>query len=265
MTEPITLVDAHCHLTTLAEGGQDLVPVLARAHAAGVHQVVTSADGVEEGRRAVALAERFTEVYVTVGWHPSRPRPPDDLETSALTDLLRHPKVVGVGEIGLDHLARPGSPVTPASVQLEQFRLLLDLARDARLGVVVHDRLAHDEILTELGRRRDQAALLHCFSGDAVLARRAAGLGLICSFAGIVTFRNAPGLRQAAQAVPAGHLVVETDAPFLSPEPYRGRPNEPARVAVTAARIAALWGECSATVATAATATARTFYHLPEP
>ncbi|HVA21295.1 MAG TPA: TatD family hydrolase [Candidatus Micrarchaeia archaeon] len=259
----VVLVDSHCHLTTLAERGEDVGQVLARAHAAGVHQVVTSADGVEEGRRAVALAERFPEVFVTIGWHPSQPRPPDDREAGALADLLHHRQVVGVGEVGLDYLRRPGVHQTPAPVQLEQLRLMLDLARTMGLPVVVHDRQAHDDVLAELERGAGPPALLHCFSGDAQLARRCARAGHLCSFSGIVTFANAADLRGAAQAVPAGHLVVETDAPFLSPDPYRGRPNEPARVVVTAARVAALRGECLATFAGAVTATARAFYRLP--
>jgi len=261
----LELVDSHCHLTDVAERGGDLVQVLERAHAAGVHQVVTSADGVEEGRRAVALADRFPEVFVTIGWHPTRPHPPDASELAGIAELLDHPKVVAVGEIGLDYLVRPGVPMTPRGVQQEQLQLMLELARSHHLGVVVHDRLAHADVLAELERAPGAGVLLHCFSGDAELAVRAARLGMICSFSGIVTFRNAPELRRAAAAVPADHLVVETDAPFLSPEPFRGRSNEPHRVAVTARFLAAQRGECAASFARAVTATARGFYHLPQP
>ncbi len=259
---PPDLVDCHCHLTAVAEAGLDPAAVLARAEVAGVRQVVTSADGVEEGERALRLAERLAGVYVTIGWQPTRSRPPDDRTAARLAGLLRHELVVGVGEIGLDYLVRPGQPPPDTAVQIEQLRLMLELARAAGRPAVIHDRLAHADVLSELARAGGRPALLHCFSGDAELARRSAAHGHILSFSGMVTFANAPGVRAAAAAAPDGQLVVETDAPFLSPAPHRGRPNEPSRVAVTAARVAALRGQGLAELAAATSRTARAFYGL---
>jgi TatD DNase family protein len=262
------LVDTHCHLVLLAER----VPVeaaLAEAAAAGVEQVVSVGLNVEDSDRNRELAERHPGVFFTVGWHPHEPAPPDAAQLRSLEELLRHPRAVAVGEIGLDWYWRPGYHEVPPEVQLRSFRLMLELAAAHGRPVVVHDRDAHDDVLAELDAADGAPAwgrgVLHCFSGDAALVHAAGRLGMVCSFAGTVTFPRAEGIREAAQAVPDGAYVVETDAPFLAPVPFRGRINQPAYVGATAAAVAALRGEPPEAVARSSTATARRLLGLPDP
>ena len=260
---PAPLIDSHCHLLALAEQGLAPAAALARARAAGVERVVTIADGIDEGQRSVALADQHPGLFVAIGWEPRAPAPPDDRQLAALADLLTHPRAVAVGEVGLDYHRPPGGRVVPDEIQRATLRAMLDLAGRAGKPVVVHDRLAHDAVLEELDARPPVGVVMHCFSGGPALVRACAERGFVCSFAGTVTFRNAGELREAVQAVPAGLLAVETDAPFLAPEPHRGRRNEPALLPATLALVAALRGECADTVARAATATVEAVFRLP--
>ncbi len=260
---PGPVIDSHCHLLALAEQGLPPAQALARARAAGVERVVTIADGVGEGARSLALAERHPGVFVAIGWEPRAPAPPDDQQLAALAELLQHPRAVAVGEVGLDYHRPPGGRTAPDATQRATLRAMLDLARTAGKPVVVHDRLAHDAVLEELDARPPVGVVMHCFSGGPALVRACAERGFVCSFAGTVTFRNAGELRLAVRAVPAGLLAVETDAPFLAPEPHRGRRNEPALLPATLALVAALRGECPDTVARATTATVEALFGLP--
>ncbi|MDA8330878.1 MAG: TatD family hydrolase [Candidatus Dormibacteraeota bacterium] len=261
----LSLVDAHCHLDEMARRGLDVGRALESAHRASVHQVVTSGDGLADSRDACALADLHSEVYFTAGWHPSNPRPPTDHELDELRQLLRHPRAVAVGEIGLDYLARPGCDPTPRSVQREMFRTMLALAAEVGLPVVVHQRLAHADVLQALDQGPGGAVMLHCFSGDAPFAAEAAERGLMCSFAGNVTFSSAQDLRSALRAVPAELLMLETDAPFLAPHPTRGTVCEPAMVRSTASRVALERGECLETLAAVTSENARGFFQIPVP
>jgi TatD DNase family protein len=262
------LVDTHCHLVLLAERGP-IDGALAEAAAAGVEQIVSVGLNVEDSDRNRELAEDHPGVFFTVGWHPHEASPPDAAQLRGLEELLRHPRAVAVGEIGLDWYWRPGYHEVPPEVQRRSFRLMLELAAAHGKPVVVHDRDAHDEVLAELSTG-DPApvpgrGVLHCFSGDAALARAAGRLGMVCSFAGTVTFPRAEGVREAARTVPDGGYVVETDAPFLAPVPFRGRTNQPAYVGATAAAVAVLRGEAPEEVARSSTATARRLFGLPDP
>jgi len=262
MSEP-ELVDAHCHLDELARRGLPVAEALAMAHRAGVHQVVTSGDGLEDSRRAKDLAELHPEVFFTVGWHPVNSRPPSAPELAELRSLLAHPKAVGLGEIGLDYKFRPGYMETPSAVQQEMFELMLRLAAELGKPVVIHQREAHSDLLQVLDRAPAVAAMLHCFSGDAGFARAAEERGLLVSFAGNLTFKSARELQAAAKVVPAARLMVETDAPFLAPTPHRGELCHPALVRLTATWLAALRGECLGTLASATAETTREFFKLP--
>jgi TatD DNase family protein len=264
MPEP-SLIDAHCHLDEMARRGLDVEEALERAHRASVHQVITSGDGLADSREACTLAERHPEVYFTVGWHPANPRPPIDPELDELRQLLRHPRAVAVGEIGLDYLARPGREPTPRSVQREMFDTMLELAAEVPLPVVVHQRLAHADVLEVLDRSPAGAVMLHCFSGDAQFAAAAADRGLLCSFAGNVTFASAHDLRASVRVVPSELLMLETDAPFLAPHPTRGTVCEPAMVRSTASRVALERGECLETLARVTSENTRRFFNLPLP
>lgn len=266
---PLRLVDTHCHLVLLDERGM-LDEALEGAAAAGVEQIVSIGLNVEDSDRNRELAERHPGVFFTVGWHPHQKAAPGPSELRALEDLLRHPRAVAVGEIGLDWYWRPGYHEVPPEVQRRSLRLMLELAAAHRRPIVVHDRDAHDDIVAELtdafgpGERADRG-VMHCFSGDASLAAASARLGMLCSFAGTVTYPRTDGIREAARTVADGGFVVETDAPFLAPVPHRGRPNQPAYVAATAAAVAGLRGEPAAEVALSAAESARRLFRLPDP
>ncbi|MHB1524696.1 MAG: TatD family hydrolase [Candidatus Dormibacteria bacterium] len=263
MAEPV-LVDAHCHLDEMARRGLAVDVALAQAHLAGVHQVVTSGDGLEDSRQAADLAARHSEVYFTVGWHPVNQRPPSDVEMEELRGLLSHPKAVAVGEIGLDYKFRQGYLETPPALQREMFAMMLALAAELGKPVVIHQRQAQPDLLEVLDRAPAVAGMLHCFSGDAEFAQRACQRGLLVSFAGNLTFKSARDLQQAALVTPAPSLLVETDAPFLAPSPQRGELCHPALVRATASWLAVLRGECLESLARSTTANARAFFHLPD-
>jgi TatD DNase family protein len=265
--EALRLVDTHCHLVLLDERGL-LEEALGAAAAAGVEQIVSVGLNVEDSDLNRELAERHPGVFFTVGWHPHEKAAPDAAQLRSLEELLGHPRAVAVGEIGLDWFWRPGYHEVPPEVQRRSMRLMLELAAAHDKPVVIHDRDAHEDVVAELRAAPDGPSprgVFHCFSGDAALARTAGELGMVCSFAGTVTYPRTDGIREAARSVGEGGYVVETDAPFLAPVPHRGRPNQPAYVAATAAAVAGLRGEPTAEVARSATATARRLFGLPDP
>ena len=255
------LIDTHCHLVLLDDRGL-LQRALEGAAAAGVTEIVTIGVNVVDSERNCAIAEAHERVWFTVGWDPQQPHPPDAAEHAQLDALLRHPKAVGVGEVGLDLFFRPGYHETPVEVQQRSLLQMLELAVAHRKPVVIHDRDAHDEVLDALAEVPEARGVMHCFTGDAAHMRRCVERGFVTSFAGIVTFPRTDALRQAAREVPAESYVVETDAPFLTPAPHRGTVNLPERVADTAARIAELRGSAAATVRAETTATARRLFGL---
>jgi TatD DNase family protein len=233
------LIDTHCHLVLLEDEG--LLPAaLEGAAAAGVTAIVSVGLNLDDSNRNRTIAETHGGVYFSAGWHPHEPKPPDSAQLRELDALLRHPRAVAVGEIGLDLFWRPGYHEVPLEVQLRSLRLMLDLAAEHRKPVLLHDRDAHVELLYELARLPEVRGVMHCFTGDALHAQRCAARGFVISFSGIVTFPNAAGIREAARAVAPDGFVVETDAPFLSPAPHRGKVNLPERVAHTAAEVARL-------------------------
>src|SRR6266545_857156 len=220
--------------------------MMARAREAGVRRMVTIGTDVETSRAALAIAERDRDVWATVGLHPHDAESGDDAVFDELGRLARSPRVVAIGEMGLDFFRN----LSPRPAQEAAFRRQLDLARSLRKPVVLHCRDAHAETLAILAEARvsQMGGIMHCFSGDVELARRCLDLGLLISLAGPVTYPNARELPAVARFVPADRLVVETDCPFLPPQPYRGRRNEPAYLALTAARVAELRGESLATL-----------------
>ncbi len=225
--------------------------------------MVTSGDGLPDSREACRLAELHEEVFFTVGWHPMNGRPPTDSEVEELRQLLSHPKALAVGEIGLDYLQRPGGVVTPPEIQKEMFAMMLALAAELQLPAVIHLRQAHSELLEVLDCHPAVPAMLHCFSGDEGFAAAAIERGLMCSFAGNVTFRSARELKSALAVVPSELLLLETDAPFLTPEPHRGQVNQPAMLRTTAAWVALHRAECLEAVAGAVTQNLRRFLDIP--
>lgn len=241
MTAP-GLVDTHCHLLLIAEAGEGEVgAALAGAREAGVDTMINIGLG-DDNAEVVAIARAHDGVFAAVGWHPHQHRPPTDDELTAMADLAADPRVVAIGEIGLDYYWRPGYHEVSPEVQQEGFRRMLGLARQTGLPVAVHNRQAHADTLAVLGDFADVAMVMHAFSGDADFARRCVAMGITVSVAGPVTYPNARELREALEVVPLDRLVVETDAPFLPPQPWRGKPSRPAMVAETARALAELKG-----------------------
>ena len=243
-----TLIDSHCHLD-MADFAADHDQMMARATAAGVAAMVTIGAGgpLEANDRAVALADDHANVYATVGVHPHEAAMVGDAVLATVESLARRPKVVAIGETGLDY----HYDHSPRPQQRAAFAAFIQLARRLELPIVVHLRNADPDALDIMRAEgaRDTGGVIHCFSGDAASARAFLDLGFHISFSGIVTFKNAEALREAARLVPADRLLVETDAPFLAPIPYRGRRNEPALVVQTAAVLAEVRNEPLATVA----------------
>lgn len=259
------LIDAHCHLDEMERRGLEAAPALLRAAQVGVVQVVASADDLASSERARELAEQFPNVYFTVGWGPEKGALPSGEEKEQILSLLRHPRAVALGEVGLDYLRRQGEPGISPEVQRRVFAAMLGLAAEAGKAVVVHQREAQADLLRVLDQGPRVTTLLHCFSGGAEFAQEAARRGLYCSFAGNLTFKSAEELRSAARAVPSELILVETDAPFLAPEPERGRTCEPAMVRLTAQWLAMLRGECLDTLSGATSANTRRALSLPLP
>lgn len=251
------LVDSHCHLD-YPDLAADLDGVLARAEAAGVGRVVTISTHVARARIYEALAERDARVFSTIGTHPHYAGEEPDTRVETLVALARHPRCIAIGEAGLDfHYDK-----SPRDVQAHVFRTHIAAARESGLPLVIHAREADAEmiaILSEEMARGRFSAVLHCFSSGAELARVGVELGLYVSFSGIVTFNRSEELRAIARSVPLERILVETDAPYLAPQPKRGKPNEPAYVAMTAASLAQTLGLTPDALARATTAN---FYRL---
>lgn len=253
------LFDTHAHLH-FPDFAADLPDVLARARAAGVREMLMVGADVESSHAALALARREAGLWATAGIHPHDAASADEPAFEAIERLARDPRVVAVGEIGLDYFR----DLSPRDTQARVFRRLLDLARAVGKPVVVHCRDAHDDVLRLLREARVQevGGVMHCFSGDAAIARASLDLGLHISIAGPVTYPSARSLPEVVRMVPADRLVVETDCPYLPPQPYRGKRNEPAYVAITAARVAELRGEPLPPLAARMAANARALFRL---
>ena len=260
-------LDSHCHVTA-DEFEADRAAVLARAREDGVEAFVAigSGYGVERNERAVRLAESEPDVFATAGVHPHEARSLDDAGRGKLADWLAHPRVVAVGECGLDYHYTHSS----REVQREVFAEQLASARQRGLPVTIHvrgdDAVAYDDLL-DLWRaegRGELEGVLHCYTGTLEFARRALARGLFISFSGILTFKRDRGLRDVARELPIERLLVETDAPLLSPEGFRGKRNEPARVRLVGETLAATRGVPAEEVADATTRNARRLFRLPD-
>lgn len=233
------LVDSHAHLDD-PRFADDLEEVLARATAAGVRHILTVGANIDTSRAALSLAESHPQIYAAVGIHPHDAKDATGAAFAELEETARaHPKVVAIGETGLDFFY----DLSPREVQERVFREQLRLARRLDLPVIIHDRDAHEDILRVLQEEAGQEryrGVLHCFSGDRAFARRCLDLGFYLSFAGPLTYPKNEELRAVVAETPAERLLVETDCPYLAPQKHRGKRNEPAFVRATAAKVAAL-------------------------
>jgi TatD DNase family protein len=240
VSDTVELFDTHAHLH-FPDFDADREAMLTRAREAGVRRMLTIGTEAPTSRAAIALAARESGVWAAVGVHPHDAGESDDASLAEVEGLASEPRVVAVGEIGLDFFRN----LSPREAQERVFRRFVGLARRLRKPVIVHCRDAHTETLAILTEERaaDVGGIMHCFSGDVEIARRCLDLGLLISLAGPVTYPNARALPEVARFVPGDRLVVETDCPFLPPQGYRGKRNEPAYLAITAARVADLRGE----------------------
>ena len=242
---PAAVFDAHTHLDAMAAragveaSAQFVAAAMADARAVGVVAAITVGDTVASSRWCVDAARGHPDVYAAVAVHPTEVDGLDDDGYAALAQLAADPRVVAIGETGLDYYWDR----TARDVQQHHFRRHIDLAKRVGKPLMIHDRDAHDDVLAIL---REEGApdhvVFHAFSGDAAMARECVTAGYVLSFPGVVTFKNAPALREAAAAVPLEHLLVETDAPFLTPHPLRGTPNAPRLLPLTVRGLAAANG-----------------------
>lgn len=218
-------VDAHTHLDACGcETAEDVAAAMDRAAAVGVTRAITVADDLAAARWAVQAAHWDERVVAAVALHPTRTAAVTDEEFGEIERLAADPRVVAVGETGLDYYW----DYSPPEAQQASFRRHIDLAKRLGKPLMIHDRDAHADVLRILREEgAPETVVFHCFSGDAAMARECAGAGYVLSFAGPVTFRNAAALREAATIPDDDHVLVETDAPFLTPHPHRGRANEP--------------------------------------
>jgi TatD DNase family protein len=233
------LIDSHCHLD-FPELAADRSGVLARAGANGVSGMVTISTRVRRFAEIAAIAEAHPQIWCSVGTHPHHAHEETDVETAELVRLAEHPRCVAIGEVGLDYHYEGDY-----AAQAQGFRRHIAAARQTGLPLVIHARDADADIAAILEDEAGQGAfpfVLHCFSSGLELARRGLALGGYISFSGILTFKNAAEVQQAAMMAPADRILVETDAPYLAPVPHRGRANEPAFVRHTAEKLAELRG-----------------------
>lgn len=234
------LIDSHCHLD-FPDFAAELDAIVARAGTAGVGHMVTISTRVRRHAQVLAIAERFPNVTCSVGTHPHHAHEELDITATDLIERASHPKVVAIGEAGLDH----HYDNSPRDAQEQGFRAHIAAARATQLPLVIHTREADADtarILEDEMGKGAFPAVLHCYTGGPELARRAVALGCHIGFTGIVTFKNSDALREIAKNVPADRFLVETDAPYLAPLPYRGKRNEPAYVAEVAKVLAAVRG-----------------------
>jgi TatD DNase family protein len=234
------IVDSHCHLD-FPDFSTELDAVVARARAAGIGRIVTISTRVKRHAQVLAIAERFPDVFCSVGTHPHYADEELDIDAKALVALAQHPKIVAIGEAGLDYFRNN----SPRDAQAAGFRQHIAAARETGLPLVIHSRDCDADmaqILREESGKGAFPAVLHCFTGGRELAFSAIELGHYVSFTGILTFKNSDALRAIAAALPADRILVETDAPYLAPLPYRGKRNEPAYVAETSKVLAEVRG-----------------------
>ncbi len=228
------LIDTHAHLQ-MKDYNNDRDEVIARAAAEGVNYIINASFDLPSSQQAVKLAEEYENLYAAVGVHPHDAKSLDDRTLEALRELSKHPKVVAIGEMGLDFYR----DLSPRSIQKSAFEKQLRLAEDVGLPVIIHDREAHEDTLKILRQHSDQArGVMHCFSGDTNFADECIDMGLYISFTGPVTYPKSHQLREVVAHVPWDRFFVETDCPYLTPQFRRGKRNEPSYVKAVAKKIA---------------------------
>ncbi|HQM91926.1 MAG TPA: TatD family hydrolase [Syntrophales bacterium] len=259
MRRTLMLIDSHAHLE-MPPFDRDRDQVVRRAKEAGVEIIVTVGTTVEDCRKALELTRRYPGVYAAIGIHPHEAKEIRDGTYDSIREMARHEKVVAYGEIGLDFFRN----LSPRATQIRRFGEQLELASELDLPIVIHDREAHSETVDLLkGWKGSRRGIIHCFSGDYAMAKQCIGLGFYISIPGTVTFEKNEKLRSIVRDLPLESLLVETDCPYLTPNPFRGRRNEPAYVVHTARKVAEIKGKPFEEVAAVTTANAKRIFDIP--
>lgn len=234
------LIDTHCHLT-MPQFDADRAEVIKRAADTGITTLITIGTDIDDCKDAIALAEEYEYIYAGIGIHPHEVKELKDTETTfqALISLAANKKVIAIGETGLDYHYLH----SPANMQQEYFRIHIEAAKTLSLPIIIHSREAKEDTLKILKEHgKGVRGVFHCFSGDMEMMEEALEMGLYISFSGVITFKKAENLIEIIKHIPLNRLLVETDAPYLTPNPYRGKRNEPAYVRHTADKIAEVKG-----------------------
>ena len=258
----LDFIDTHAHLD-IPPLSEDQPGAISRAEKAGVCQIITIGIDLASSKKSFELAERFPQVYAAVGIHPHDAKGASDEVYKELLELAVIPNVVAWGEIGLDFVKE----YSPRDIQRKVFRQQIQMAGQVDLPIIIHNRDAHVETV-EILREETAGTLrgvMHCFSGDVKVAKQVLDLGFFISVTGVVTFPKAKVVKEVVRYVPLERLLIETDSPFLSPVPYRGKPNEPARVVHVAEEIARIKEVPLEEVAQCTSANARDLFRLPAP
>ena len=231
------LFDTHAHLNDPAFD-EDRAELLETFRDAGVGLVLNAGCSLESSRDCIALAEGYPWIYCSVGTHPDTADEVNEAVLEAYRQMCKHPKVKAIGEIGLDYYYED----IPREVQKKAFIMQLELARELKLPVVIHERDAHQDGMDIVRQFRDVQGVFHCYSGSAEMARQLVDMGWYIGFTGVLTFKNARKAIETAASIPLDRIVIETDCPFMSPEPFRGRRNDPSRVCYMAQKLAEIRG-----------------------
>jgi len=253
------LIDSHAHLT-LPQFDDDREMVIQRAREAGLKHIITVGLDIEDSHKAIMLTDEYDFIFASIGVHPHDVKSIGTKTYSQLKKLSDHHKVVAIGEIGLDFYRN----LSPRKIQFQRFREQLQLAREVSLPVIIHDREAHEDTVQILQEEGVETigGVIHCFSGDLKMANACLDLGFYISIPGTITFKNSREYRDIVRELPLNRLLVETDCPFLTPHPFRGKRNEPAYVRYTAETIARLKNIDVAELAEITTANAQNLFHL---
>jgi TatD DNase family protein len=253
------LIDTHAHLE-MPEFKKDLEGVIQRAKVAGVEYIFTVGTEKKDWKRALEIANTHPSIYAILGVHPHNAKEIDDQTYPLLKDLCKNEKVKAYGEIGLDFFRN----LSPRETQLKRFREQIGLAKELGLPIIIHDREAHQETVEILKSEKADVCggIIHCFSGDYEMAKACMDMGFYISIPGSITFKNAESFREIIKRISLNSLLVETDAPFLTPEPFRGKRNEPSYVRYTAQKVAEIKKVSFDKVAEASTKNAFKVYRM---
>jgi len=251
------LIDSHAHLE-MKEFDSDRREVIERAGLAGVDCIITVGTNLGLSRKALSIARQFENIYATIGVHPHDVARAGDKTFDDLRELARDPKVVAYGEIGLDYFRN----ISPQEKQIEMFARQLELARELNLPVIIHDRDAHDRTLAMVKSSGIRSGVFHCFSGDWAMARQCIDLGFYISVPGVVTFEKSKVLQEVVRQAPLDSILLETDCPYLTPVPHRGKRNEPAFIIHTAKKVGEIKGMAWEEVADRAAVNTRNLFRM---